>query len=259
MKIHIVQKGDTLWNISKQYNVPFDQLKAANTQLANPDMIMPGMKIKVPSAAAKKELKMEMTHPYAEVKPAYPEMKEQMQYPVYTQPEIDLHQTYNIHMQQLAGQMPSFMMPAPPPFPAPVQAPEMVSDKVKEEMEEEPMVMGVQEMPGGYPGNCWPISPVMPGSGLDCPMPYGVPFSPMMGPPQMEMPQMQEVAGVQQQPPFNAQMPMQEAAQMQMMPYQNAPMMMPPQGQMMPPHHYCQCGCNKPHQGMPYPMPFRGY
>lgn len=50
MKIHIVQKGDTLWKLAKQYNVDFEALKAANTHLANPDMIMPGMKIRIPTA-----------------------------------------------------------------------------------------------------------------------------------------------------------------------------------------------------------------
>ncbi|HDR5499869.1 TPA: spore coat assembly protein ExsA, partial [Bacillus anthracis] len=49
MKIHIVQKGDTLWKIAKKYGVDFDTLKQTNTQLSNPDLIMPGMKIKVPS------------------------------------------------------------------------------------------------------------------------------------------------------------------------------------------------------------------
>ncbi|KAA0762053.1 LysM peptidoglycan-binding domain-containing protein, partial [Bacillus sp. AR2-1] len=49
MKIHIVQKGDTLWKIAKKYGVDFDTLKNTNTQLSNPDLIMPGMKIKVPS------------------------------------------------------------------------------------------------------------------------------------------------------------------------------------------------------------------
>ncbi|MDR4889089.1 SafA/ExsA family spore coat assembly protein [Fredinandcohnia sp. QZ13] len=49
MKIHIVQKGDTLWEIAKKYGVDFQELKAVNTQLSNPDMIMPGMKIKVPT------------------------------------------------------------------------------------------------------------------------------------------------------------------------------------------------------------------
>lgn len=51
MKIHIVQKGDTLWEIAKQYGVDFNELKSMNTQLANPDLIMPGMKIKIPSGS----------------------------------------------------------------------------------------------------------------------------------------------------------------------------------------------------------------
>ena len=49
MKIHIVQQGDTLWKIAKKYNVDFEQLKSMNTHLSDPDYIMPGMKIKIPS------------------------------------------------------------------------------------------------------------------------------------------------------------------------------------------------------------------
>ncbi len=48
VKIHIVQKGDTLWKIAKKYGVNFEELKKMNTQLSNPDMTMPGMKIKIP-------------------------------------------------------------------------------------------------------------------------------------------------------------------------------------------------------------------
>lgn len=57
MKIHIVQKGDTLWEIAQNYGVDFEQLKQANSQLSSPDMIMPGMKIKIPSTtkSVKKE------------------------------------------------------------------------------------------------------------------------------------------------------------------------------------------------------------
>ncbi|WP_051348558.1 SafA/ExsA family spore coat assembly protein, partial [Peribacillus kribbensis] len=51
MKIHIAKKGDTLWILSKKYNVNFDELKKLNSQLSNPDMIMPGMKIKIPGDA----------------------------------------------------------------------------------------------------------------------------------------------------------------------------------------------------------------
>ena len=54
MKIHIVQKGDTLWKLAKKYGVDFEELKKMNSQLSNPDMIMPGMKLKIPSAGAAK-------------------------------------------------------------------------------------------------------------------------------------------------------------------------------------------------------------
>ncbi|MBB6451906.1 morphogenetic protein associated with SpoVID [Salirhabdus euzebyi] len=57
MKIHIVQKGETLWKIAQKYNVDFNKLKEMNTHLSNPENIMPGMKIKVPtqSKPVKKE------------------------------------------------------------------------------------------------------------------------------------------------------------------------------------------------------------
>lgn len=59
LKIHIVQKGDTLWEIAKQYGVDFEELKQFNSHIASPDMIMPGMKIKIPSTtkSVKKETK----------------------------------------------------------------------------------------------------------------------------------------------------------------------------------------------------------
>ncbi|MFF2447696.1 SafA/ExsA family spore coat assembly protein [Neobacillus sp. NPDC058068] len=79
MKIHIVQKGDTLWKIAKKYGVNFEELKKMNSQLSNPDMIMPGMKIKVPTAGGtvkkegpihigKKEVPI-AEHPFAKEKP----------------------------------------------------------------------------------------------------------------------------------------------------------------------------------------------
>lgn len=48
MKVHIVQKGDTLWKISRQYGISFEELKRVNAHLANPDYIVPGMKIFLP-------------------------------------------------------------------------------------------------------------------------------------------------------------------------------------------------------------------
>src|SRR6185312_8360112 len=48
VEVHIVVRGDTLWKIARQYGVPFEELKRANAHLANPDYIVPGMKIFVP-------------------------------------------------------------------------------------------------------------------------------------------------------------------------------------------------------------------
>lgn len=50
MKIHVVQKGDTLWEIAGKHGVDFEQVKQMNPQLSSPDMIMPGMKIKIPGS-----------------------------------------------------------------------------------------------------------------------------------------------------------------------------------------------------------------
>lgn len=57
MRIHIVQKGDTLWKLAKKYDTDPDQIQATNPTIVNPEMLMPGMKIKVPTAtvAVRKE------------------------------------------------------------------------------------------------------------------------------------------------------------------------------------------------------------
>src|SRR5690625_3674535 len=49
LRIHIVQKGDILYDIAKKYNVDFEDIVKMNPQLSSPDMIMPGMKIKIPT------------------------------------------------------------------------------------------------------------------------------------------------------------------------------------------------------------------
>ncbi|WP_176694452.1 SafA/ExsA family spore coat assembly protein [Paraliobacillus sp. PM-2] len=97
MKIHIVQKGDTLWKLAQKYNVNFEELKQMNTQLANPDMIMPGMKIKIPSTTkqVQKQSTMDKTiHPYKDTSPkampvveeddkkAAPKVKKEMPKPI---------------------------------------------------------------------------------------------------------------------------------------------------------------------------------
>ena len=51
MKIHIVKKGDTLFELSKKYNVPLEKLIEANPQFANPDQLNVGDKVKIPAVA----------------------------------------------------------------------------------------------------------------------------------------------------------------------------------------------------------------
>lgn len=67
LHVHVVQKGDTLWKISRQYGVSFDEVKRLNAHLANPDYIVPGMKIFVPEKSTKMHEMKE--HPYTNDRP----------------------------------------------------------------------------------------------------------------------------------------------------------------------------------------------
>jgi morphogenetic protein associated with SpoVID len=67
LHVHVVQKGDTLWKISRQYGVSFDEVKRLNAHLANPDYIVPGMKIFVPEKSTKAHEMKE--HPYTNSRP----------------------------------------------------------------------------------------------------------------------------------------------------------------------------------------------
>ncbi len=46
---HTVKKGDTLWKISNSYEVGLSEIKSANTQIKNYDLIYPGDLINVPT------------------------------------------------------------------------------------------------------------------------------------------------------------------------------------------------------------------
>ncbi|MGE5418225.1 MAG: SafA/ExsA family spore coat assembly protein [Acidobacteriota bacterium] len=47
-QLYTVQQGDTLYLIAQRYGVPLNILIAANPQITNPDMIMPGQIICIP-------------------------------------------------------------------------------------------------------------------------------------------------------------------------------------------------------------------
>ncbi|MEH7106175.1 SafA/ExsA family spore coat assembly protein, partial [Bacillus sp. JJ1764] len=173
MKIHIVQKGDTLWKIAKKYGVNFEELKKLNSQLSNPDMIMPGMKIKVPTSGGivKKEganpgIKKEVPltdHPFAKEKPIpikempikempikempikeQPIVKEAPKapytpkMPLQVVPEIDINNYYMMNMQQMKVEQPQL-----PPKPANIlpEVKEVPKKEIPIPMKENPIPM----------------------------------------------------------------------------------------------------------------------
>ncbi len=46
---YYVQKGDTLWKISKKFRIGLSEIIGANPQIPNPDLIYPNQKINIPT------------------------------------------------------------------------------------------------------------------------------------------------------------------------------------------------------------------
>ncbi|KGX93495.1 spore coat protein [Pontibacillus halophilus JSM 076056 = DSM 19796] len=173
MKIHVVQKGDTLWKIAQKYGVNFEQLKEMNTQLSNPDMIMPGMKIKVPADskpvkkeyAKKEQPKYPSEHPYKDTSPKpLPVIKEEKKTAPKEMPKPKEQPKMEKPMMPMMPKMPqpNITMPISMQFPTmeqqmqnhytTVNLPQMPVQP-KEEPKEKPAeaVKGVSEQPQQMP------------------------------------------------------------------------------------------------------------
>ncbi|HYK74000.1 MAG TPA: SafA/ExsA family spore coat assembly protein, partial [Pseudoneobacillus sp.] len=257
MKIHIVQKGDTLWKIAKKYGVNFEELKKMNSQLSNPDMIMPGMKIKVPTSggSVKKEAPMNLgakkempkaeaplvkEQPIVEAPIAQAPIKEAPVMPIkeapimpvkeapkvtYTPkipqpviPDIDINNYYMLNMANMSVQQPQLPPKPTNILPEVKEVPKAVAP-IQEVPKEIPQAVApIAESPelpiqGGfeqpmYPEYCIPVSPILPGSGLQ----------PGLYSPQPFVPYQQPVAMPYQPMPY------------QPMPYQAAPSAVNPAG-----------------------------
>ncbi len=46
---HTVKSGDTMWKIAVQYEVGLSEIKSANPQIPNPDLIYPGQVLNIPT------------------------------------------------------------------------------------------------------------------------------------------------------------------------------------------------------------------
>jgi len=120
MKIHIVQKGDTLWKISKKYGVNFEELKTINQQLVNHDMIMPGMKINIPSSS--------ITKPQKQAKKEFPVKKEM---PVQVKEEPIKKKTKEVKQPEVTKPLVPPAIPAPMPPPKPELQPSYQMQQAK--------------------------------------------------------------------------------------------------------------------------------
>lgn len=57
---HTVVSGDTLWKIAVKYQVGVTEIIKINTQLQNPNLIYPGMKISIPDQAPNRAFELEV-------------------------------------------------------------------------------------------------------------------------------------------------------------------------------------------------------
>jgi morphogenetic protein associated with SpoVID len=165
--VHIVVKGDTLWKIARQYGIPFEELKRVNAHLANPDYIVPGMKIFLPK-------KKTAPLPSEKGKEKMPEKVKPSTSPAMEKPSKPKEPV------PLPKEKPKFEMPKPPSVPkqptpsAPVQKPPAMTPPP------EPMPSippAVPTPPMSMPQFFQPIMPVpcgwMPIYDADCvPMPF---------------------------------------------------------------------------------------
>ena len=47
--VHTVVRGDTMWRIATRYEVGISEIRSANPQIVNPDLIYPGQTLTIPS------------------------------------------------------------------------------------------------------------------------------------------------------------------------------------------------------------------
>src|SRR5699024_838836 len=115
--------------IAKMYGVDFEELKQANTQISSPDMIMPGMKIKVPSTS--KSVKKEK--PVKEKKIKEKETKEQQ----IKKPTPVIEGDEKEKKKEVKPEMPLPQMPQTPQIP---EYPIMKMPTIEQEMKNYTMI-----------------------------------------------------------------------------------------------------------------------
>jgi len=262
LRIHIVQKGDTLWKIAKEYGISFEDLKRLNAHLANPDYIVPGMEIILPEKINKethrepqkethKESQMHKEMP-TQPRPSKESVKKEVQKPMPAPPPIVIQPPAPMPMPE--PQMIPIPIPMPMPMPMPQpQQPMWVPQPVELSWNQQLVMPQVQQpAPAPPPVHYVPQMPMVPHCS-SCHQPmhhqmwWHMPMQPMQ-------PQVEAYAMPQQ--PMPCAMPQQAMPQQveganflesSSSPFFNEPQMQPqfdqmPMMPMMPMGQSCGCG-----------------
>ncbi len=182
MNVHIVVKGDTLWKIARQYGISFDELKKVNAHLANPDYIVPGMKIFLPDGG--KGTKPHGKQPPKDKVPHHE--KPHYEKPQHEKPPQEKPHSEKPVMPQPKPQPPVPPVPKPqpvPPAPKPLPPKPEVKPVPKPEVKPAPQPKPQPPVPKPQPERPKPEKPV-------CEMPPAPPQLPPMPQPPIVQPMM---------------------------------------------------------------------
>jgi morphogenetic protein associated with SpoVID len=195
VRVHIVQKGDTLWKIAKQYAVGFEELKRLNAHLTNPDYIVPGMEIYLPDAMHNKEVKKTTVVKEQQVAPVKEQVKPVKEHPIVKGPEP---QQQPIQRQPIwQGDIYLQQPPQPQPLPTPVPNLQNTQIHFQPTIEQSMVAPAQQPMPMPMPmpmPQMIPQQPIFIQQPVPVPTPVPVPQQPIF----IEKPIMQPMPMPQQ-------------------------------------------------------------
>ena len=170
MEVHVVQKGDTLWKISRQYGISFEELKRVNAHLANPDYVVPGMKIFLPDQVKKPSTGAEhvkKTEKAPVKKPTVP--KEEVAPPKQPKPLPEVPAPPKVPKPPVESKpAPPKPQPKPEPKPQPKPKPEQSKPTPKPAPPKEPVSPPIQSQPMPPPQQPMQPYPAFPVIGIPC-------------------------------------------------------------------------------------------
>lgn len=251
MTVHIVQKGDTLWKIAKQHQIPFDEIKRLNAHLANPDYIVPGMEIFLPDIQNAPKSNKEIPIEPQVIQMPMPQQPPKKEMPMKETPRP----TVPISPPQIAPTAPPpSWLPFPQPVPFPMPYPQQMQPIVMPQQPTAPQTIRIEQ-----PQMPMPIPIQMPQQPAP-PMPMQCPscrMTVMIAMPQEQPKEEQKPARTEQAPVAEKNTRPAPCSPAQMPAMEHAPWMMPPTIPMPWGGSHCR-SCQQPMHAHPmwhWPIP----